>query len=339
LLHGLFGASVIGPAIVLLALAQFGAGIVSAFINWAVRTKSFGEIALNRLTQSAVLIAVQIGLGVVGFGAVGLVLGAVAGSIAGSTRLARVAWQRHAATFRQVSWSGMARVASRYRRFPIFSSGAALIANLGLRAPLLLLVALFGPVVGGQYALAERVCYLPVTLIAGAVGHQVFIADSARLAREDPNELRQRFYQTTLSLAVLAIVPAILVAVAAPLLAGPVFGDEWREAGVLVAILVPMFYAAFVFTSTGDVLYVVERQALHLVREILRLGFLCGSLVLAALLHLPAIAAVALLSASGCVLYVIYGMISWRAIATYRSHPHPYGEAPDPPPDPAAIAS
>ena len=181
-------------------------------------------------------------------------------------------------------------------------------------------------------------CYLPVTLIAGAVG-QVFIADSARLAREDTDELRRLFRQTTLSLALMAVVPAILVAVVAPFLAGPVFGEEWHEAGLLVALLVPMFYFAFVFTSTGDVLYVVERQGLHLIREVLRLGFLGGSLVVAAALHLPTLAAIGLLSVSGCVMYVLYGLISWRAIATYRSRHHPHGEAPGPPADAAPLAT
>jgi O-antigen/teichoic acid export membrane protein len=328
-LLGLFGAAVLGPYVVLLALAQFGSGVVSAFINWAVRTKSFGEIAVNRLTQSGTLVVAQVGLGLAGFGALGLVVGAVAGSLAGSTRLARTAWRTHAAVFRRVTWAGMALVANRYRRFPIFSSGSALLGQLGARAPLLLLVAYYGTGVGGQYALAERVLYLPMTLVAGAVG-QVFVADSARLAREDPTELRRLFRQTTLSLGLLAIGPAVIIAAAAPTLARFVFGEQWSEAGVLVALLVPMFYVAFVATSTGDVLYVVERQGLHLVREILRLGFLGGSLVVAAALHLPTIAAVGLLSAAGCVMYLLYGLISWRAIVTHRprgQHERPIGDA------------
>lgn len=316
-LLGLFGASALSPYIVLLALAQFGHGVASVFINWAVRTKNFGEIGVNRLTGSGALVAVQVGLGFVGFGALGLVLGAVAGNIAGSPRLAHAAWRTHAAAFRRVTWAGIATVANRYRRFPIFSSGSALLGNLGLRAPLLLLVAFYGTEAGGQYALAERVCYLPLTLIAGAVG-QVFMADGARLAREQPGELRRFFRKTTLSLALLAIGPAVIIAVAAPLLAGSVFGEKWTEAGLLIAILVPMFYVAFIFTSTGDVLYVVERQGLHLVREVLRLGFLGGSIALAAAMDLSTFAAVGLLSAAGCVMYLLYGLISWRAIVTHR---------------------
>ena len=88
-----------------------------------------------------------------------------------------------------------------------------------------------------------------------------------------------------------------------------------------MAILVPMFYFAFVLTSTGDILYVLERQRLHLIREILRLAGLGGSVLVAALLNLPPITTIAVLSVGGCVTYLLYGVISWRAIQEH--HPRP----------------
>jgi O-antigen/teichoic acid export membrane protein len=321
-LLALFGASVLAPYIALLALAQAATGFVSAFTNWAIRTKNFSEIAVNRLYQSGALVGVQIGLGVVGLGAPGLLLGAVAGSLAGSVRLAQAAWRTHAEAFRRVTWSGIRAAAIRYRRFPIFSSWAALLGQLGVRAPFLLLVAFYGTDVGGQYALAERLCYLPLTLVAASVG-QVFIAEGARLVREQPAELRRLFRRTTWNLARVAIGPAIMIAVAAPFLTGLVFGHRWAEAGLIVAVLVPMFYAQFVLTSTGDVLYVLERQGVHLVREIIRFSLLGASVLVAGLMHLPLFGAVAALSATGCLTYVLYGAISWRAIVTYRPHPQP----------------
>ena len=327
-LLGLLGAQALGPYVVLLVLAQFGSGVVSALVNWAVRTKAFSEIGINRLLQSGGLATTQVGLGILGFGAPGLVLGALAGSVAGSTRLARAAWRSGGSAFRRVSLPGVFAVARRYRRFPLVSSWSALLAALALRAPLLVLLLFYGTAVGGQYALAERVLYLPLTLVAGAVG-QVFIADGARLARDRPEELRRLFRRTTWSLAGVALVPALGIAVITPLLAGPVFGERWSEAGVYVAILVPMFYAAFVITATGDILYVVERQGLQLARELLRLAFLGGSVVIASGLHLAPVLAVGALSLGGCAMYVIYGLISWRALVTYRPGAgHQPGEAP-----------
>jgi len=151
--------------------------------------------------------------------------------------------------------------------------------------------------------------------VAGAVA-QVFMAESAQLAREEPEELRRLYRATTLSLARTAFLPAILLAVAAPILAGPVFGSAWQQAGIFVAILAPMYYLTFVATATGDVLSVLERQDLHLGRELLRFFLLASPIVVAARLGLSPTLAIVLLSASGCVMYGIYGLFSWHAIET-----------------------
>jgi O-antigen/teichoic acid export membrane protein len=321
-LLGFIGAPTLGPYVMLIPLGQLGGGAVAAFTFWAVRTKTFSDIAATRLTQSGALVSVQIGLGLGGYGAPGLLVGDVAGRISGSTRLARAAWRSHASSFRQVSRAGILIVARRYRRFPILSSPSALLSTSGLQAPLLLLVALYGPQVGGLYALADRLCSLPLTLVAGAVG-QVFIAEAARLAREQPEELRPLFGRTTRSLARTALAPAILLAVAAPVFAGPVFGSDWRQAGVFVAILSPMFYLTFVATATGDVLSVLERQDLHLARELVRFCLLGGPIILAAALGLPPLGAIVALSAAGCLNYSLYALFSRRAILTYNPHLQP----------------
>jgi O-antigen/teichoic acid export membrane protein len=307
------GAPALGPYVMLIPLGQLGGGAVGALTFWAVRTRRFADIAAMRLTQSAVLVAAQVGLGLLGAGPPGLLVGDVSGRIAGSNRLAVAGWRSHASSFRQVSRAGMVAVARRYRRFPILSSPSALLNTLANQAPLLLLVALYSAPVGGQYALADRLCSLPLTLIAGAVA-QVFVAESAQLAREQPEELRRLYRSTTLSLARTAFFPAVLLAVTAPFLAGLIFGSNWEQAGLYVAILAPMYYLTFVTTATGDVLSVLERQDLHLGRELLRFGFLASPIVVAAALGLPPVWAIVLLSVMGCVNYALYGVFSWRAI-------------------------
>jgi len=321
-LLAILGASALGPYVLLLSLGQLGGGTYAVLTLWAVRTKTFSEIAATRFTQGSALVAVQVGLGVVGFGAPGLLVGDVTGRISGSSRLARAAWRSHASSFRHVSRAGILVAARRYRRFPIFSSPSALLTTLGVQAPVILLVALYGTQVGGHYALADRIFSLPLQLVAGAVS-QVFVAESARLAREKPEELRRLFGGTTRSLARAGLVPAILLAVVAPILVGPVFGGDWRETGVFVAILTPMYYLTFVATATGDVLSVLERQDLHLGRELLRFCLLGGPILIASAAHLPPIGAIAVLSAAGSLNYGLYALFSWRAILTYNPHLQP----------------
>jgi lipopolysaccharide exporter len=307
------GAGVLAPYALLLAVGLFAGGVVGAMTAWAVRTKSYSHIAANRLAQSIGQAGTQIGLGILAFGPLGLLLGAVVGSIAGIGRLVMPAWRRHAAAFRQVSWSGIRATAVRYRRFPILSTPSNLLNAVALQTPQLLMVALFGAAAGGQFALAQRVIALPSTLIAGAVS-QAFLGEAADVARERPDELEPLFRRTTRSLAVAALVPLVLAIALAPPLFGFVFGERWVEAGLFVAVLAPMYYLQFVTNPTAPTLDILERQDLFLAREVARL-LLTGGIVAAAwALSFTALEAVAALSVAGCAAYTLNGLLSWYAI-------------------------
>jgi O-antigen/teichoic acid export membrane protein len=111
----------------------------------------------------------------------------------------------------------------------------------------------------------------------------------------------------------------------APWLFGAVFGADWTEAGWYIAILAPWSYLQVVAISTSSTLDVLERQDLHLVRELLRVGILVGSIAIAAALQLTAIQALILLSAGGCAMYGLYILMSWRAITERRGVIGPHG--------------
>jgi len=297
----------------LLPLGQIGGSFVAAMTYWAVRTKKYSAMATTQLTQSIATAAVQVGLGAAGLGVVGLLAGDVTGRFSGSMRLARVAWETSASAFRSVTRAGIVAVAKRYRRFPIFSTPASIVNTLGLQAPLLLIVALYGTDAGGKFALASRLCGLPVTLLAGAVG-QVYFAEGATTARERPNALRPLFLRTMRALARIAIVPFSLLAIVAPLLAGPVFGDQWSEVGLWVAILAPMYFIVLVANPIGATLDFLERQEIQFLLGIIRLSLLSGVIVAASVMHLAPVGAVALLSVAGSLTYSLFALGAWYAI-------------------------
>ncbi len=324
---GALGGAALGAALLLVSLGQLGGGAVSVLTNWAVRTKDFGTIAATRMLQSISMVVLQVGLGFLGFGATGLLVGAVAGRIAGSSRLARAAYTSHSAALRSVSRRGIAAAARRYHRFATLSTPSALLNTLGVQAPLLILVATYGPETGGYYALADRICSVPLTLVAGAVG-QVFLAETARDAHTDPHAIRGLFVRTTRTLVRMGVLPTVALAILAPLLAGIVLGRDWTQTGVYVAILAPMYLVTFAATATGDALYVLERLDLQLLREVVRLVLLGGAIPVAAAAGLSATGAIVVLSVAGCIAYVIYGAITWWAIlANERRGPRPAGRA------------
>lgn len=309
------GADRLAPYAPLIAVAQFAGGTVIALTAWAIRARRFTAIAGAQVVQSAGLMGGQISLGAIGAGPAGLVIGDVSARAISALSLSRAAWRERSLDVSGISRAGIGEAARRFRRFPILSTPSALLNTLGLQAPSLLVVGLYGAGVGGQLFLAQRIAAIPVTLLARSVG-QVYVSEAARLAREDPSLLRGLFLRTTRSLLRSGAIPAIGVAVTAPVLFGPVFGDAWRDAGWYTAFLTPVYYLTLATSPTGATLDVLERQDLHLVRELMRLFAVGGAVVLAAALNLPALGAMALLSVAGCVTYSLYGLISWWAIVS-----------------------
>jgi lipopolysaccharide exporter len=310
------GAEGLLPYAWIMLLGEFGGGVYLALNNLAIRHRHFRAIAQTRVTQSVATVATQIGLGLASASAGGLVAGDAIGRVAGSGRLGREAWRVSKDALQQISLSGMRAAASRYRSFAILSSPAALLNDIGLQAPLLLVVALYGATTGGLFALAQRLIQAPLWLITTAIA-QVFLAEAAVRAREDPASLRILFSRTLRRLAAIGAPIVIVLAIAAPLLVGVVFGSRWEQAGIYVAILAPFYLLQLATSPLGGTLDVLERQDLHLIREIVRVALITGAVVASSLLALSATQAIAVLSAAGSLAYVLYGLLSWRAI----SHP------------------
>ena len=297
----------------LLLVAQFGGGLYLALTSWAIRKKEFGTIAQTRVTQSLASVGTQIGVGVLAASPGGLIAGDAIGRTAGSGRLGRRSWRVSGAAIRKISLPGIRDVARRYRRFAILSTPAALLNVLGLEAPLLLVVALFGATTGGYLALSQRLIQAPLWLVTTAIS-QVFVAEAAIRVREDPRSLRPLFRRTLTRLLAIGAPIVIGLAVAAPFLVGPVFGAQWERAGLYVTILAPFYLLQLATSPLGGTLDVLERQDLHMLREVVRVVLIFGAVVVASALHLSDTAAIAVLSAAGTLAYVVYGLLSWYAI-------------------------
>jgi O-antigen/teichoic acid export membrane protein len=301
----------------LLPVGVVAGGLLAALGAWMLRIKAFQAVAQSRIIQSGAGTGLQIGLGLIGAGALGLLLGWVAGLAAAVARLAWVTWRSSAESIRGVTRPAVRAAASRYRRFPILSSPSTAINIIGLEAPLLWVVATYGLESGGQFALAQRIVALPVFVLAGAVG-QVYFAEAARLGREEPGRLLGFYRRATGTLLLVATGPFVLGMLTAPIVFPVLFGDAWAVAGLYAAILAPSYLLQFVAWPTGGTLDVLERQDLHLMREVGRVVLVGGAVVLSTAAQLSALQAVIALSVAGSISNLLYAYISWRALHLAR---------------------
>jgi O-antigen/teichoic acid export membrane protein len=317
------------PYVFLLPVGILGSGLYLILSAWAVRKKAYGRIARTRLTQSVGQSVVQILGGLLQVGPIGLVIGNVVGSTAGSVNLARLVWgadkEREDSVGDETSPASLLAVASRYRSFPLLSSWAVLLNAVGLRLPVLMLSALYGPQVAGWYFLSQRVVAIPSAIIGQAVSG-AYLTEAADIHRRlpPPQAIRRQYalLRKMVLMSALIGLPYLALALAGPWLFPFVFGREWYEAGRYAQPMAFMFFLQFVSSPTGSTVSVLERQDLHMLREITRVGLVAGSLVLAAHVQAEPLTAVIYLSAAGVISYVIYLLISVYAIYAHTRRNH-----------------
>ncbi|HEU4619246.1 MAG TPA: lipopolysaccharide biosynthesis protein [Gammaproteobacteria bacterium] len=238
-------AAPLGPYLWFVPIALFFTAAYQCVTYWGMRQRAFETVAKTRMVQGFGRTAAQLALGLLGAGPLGLMLGDAIGRGGGSGTLVHAALRAHSAAFRSLRFSGIARAARAYRRFALITSGSALLEAGATQLPAVFLTMAFTIEAAGWYSLAQQVILMPVGLIANSVA-QVYSSEAPRALREGPTQLRRVFLKSARGLALVALLPTIALAVAAPFAFSLVFGERWAEAGEFARVLAPMFFGLFV---------------------------------------------------------------------------------------------
>lgn len=237
----------------------FALGASRSLSTWLARAERYGSIGAARAVEGSSKAALQLSLCRMGSGGIGLVVADLAARFAAIAVMIHRGLALGLPKLRFVQRDTLSRLASRYRAFPLVGGPAVVLNAAGLQAPALLLTAYFDLSVAGVYALGQRVVAMPTALV-GQAASAVFVADGARLAREDPAALLRLFVSTTKKLALLIVIPMALLALAAPWLFTFVFGDAWTESGHYVRLLAVTFALQFVAVPLAQTLSILEKQ-------------------------------------------------------------------------------
>jgi O-antigen/teichoic acid export membrane protein len=300
-----------------LPIGFLGIGTYQSLNYWVMRRRAYIRILQTKWRQSLTMVLVQLSFGFLKGGALGLIFGEIVGRVGGTGYLLRKTWKAEKDVLQSVSLDGIKKVAVRYKRFPLLSSWSAILNSVGVQIPVLFLTAYHSPAVVGLYALSTRLLGIPLNLISGAVG-QVHMAESARLVTQSPELLLRIFWKTVRTMFMIAFPLVGVLALVAPWLFSFVFGVEWREAGIYLQILCPMFLFDLVANSVGETIGFLERQDLHAKREIARTFFMFLGATIASLFSFPPLMSLVCLSVAGTIGYVIHIGLSWWAIRKFR---------------------
>lgn len=305
----LFGTVIFEPLWWLLPVTVLCMGFYAIVSSWLVRKKLYGRLAARNATLGLAQAASSVLLGVAGVGPAGLLSGtgigraiALFGTAPGSGL-----WHRSALT-----WRRLKALAIRYRRFPLVATWSRAFNVLGLQLPPVLIVAIYGTVEAGLYALTLRVLAAPIGIVADAVS-QYFEGVFSERVRNRSAHLQSLIGSITLKLALVSSVPAVLVAVFAPDIFAFVFGAEWRQAGEFAQIVVWFYAIQLAVSPVTRALLVLEKQFQQLIWDISRAVFTTLAVVMPVALGGTLADALVWLTATQVLLYLVVFALCLRA--------------------------
>lgn len=240
--------------LLLSALGIYVTGIITILNFLCVSKQEYKVVARSKVVHSLVHIATQIVAS--SFGAFALAVGQVSGKVCAMLSMLPKAvflWNKPS----EASSPTLLTVAHKYRRFPIFSTWAALFNAVGENLPFLLLAVLFSPAVAGAFALTHRVLSLPITVISSLIGDIFYSQIKKNL---DDGTLSISFDNTYSVLSLLITMPCLMFVVVGPDLFAFVFGESWRLSGQYAQFMAVQIYSNFVASPLATIMSALEKE-------------------------------------------------------------------------------
>lgn len=285
----------------LIPLGITGIGFYQALSYWALRRKAYKELAQTKIAQGIGRAVAQLGAGLLGAGAPGLVFGEIVGRSAGFLRLGWGERDFLRALKREASCGQLLSVAHAFRSFALLAAPASLLNSAGLQVPTLLIASLYGPVVAGWYFAAQRIVALPVQMASRAVG-DTFIAEASELAKTDPRNLLNMFRKVSHGLLIIGAVPTAILILTSSWIVPWLLGPDWQTAGVFLQLLASPFLLALAYSPINFA--IIGRNDYSLVWASLRLLATVGAVVASYQADFSPVGCVAVLSAAMAVTYL-----------------------------------
>jgi O-antigen/teichoic acid export membrane protein len=305
------GSPGLAPLLWLLPAAALCWGLSAPIGSWSVRQGTFRVNAASRLVQATGQTGSQLALGAAGAGLAGLVAGYALGPFITLVYFLGLLPAGERAQVLRVRWRRLWPLARRHWRYPAYSAPAALLQSSTQLVPAVLLAALYGPAVAGWFGLGQRVMGLPVKLLARAAS-QAFLGEAPGLGGDAG--VRRLFLRSLVSFTAVGLVGMAPVLVLGPWLFAVTFGEAWREAGLMAALLVPQHLARFVVTPVSQTLNIYGRQELHLIASLVNGAAVALVFGLGWAAELGAMTVVLLYSFGTTLGYLLYLGFAWGVV-------------------------
>lgn len=239
-------------------------GIFNALNYYHTRKKEFKLIAKSNMFKTMIAAIIQIGLGILHAGVLGLISGRIFLYIIANLVLLKDMLNKNFISI--ISFSKMKVNFIRYLNFLKYSMGANLANTLSHNLINILISLFYSISTLGLYSIVNRVLNMPMVLIGRSFG-QVFY-QKATEEKNTTGSAEVIFKRTYKRLTLVSIIIGIILFFSIKDAFAIIFGEQWRIAGYYCQILLPLFLVRFIVSPISIINSIFEKQKISLLWQI-----------------------------------------------------------------------
>jgi O-antigen/teichoic acid export membrane protein len=251
--------------------------IMQTFKRWTMRERDFPRLSKVQVVQGLVASVCTVTLGFLHAGLPGLIVGSLASTLYGIWAYGRHCYPKFHALWPGLSLAGMAAAARRFYRYPLYTTWSTLLGTFSGMVPVFMLAKGFGNTYTGYFALTQRILYLPIVLVSGAIT-PVFYSRAKQAQLDGP--LARLTTRLVDSIAGINVFFSVFIGLFGEWLFVLVFGSQWHRAGQYAAALAPWVLCYFLVSPLEALPLIYDRQRTAFVFQAVLLFVRIGSLLI-----------------------------------------------------------
>ncbi len=233
-------------------------GFYQSLNNYANRLKKYKSIINYRISNSLVSSSVNIVMGEMKFGSIGLLTGSIVGNGISIIVFIKEMYNDIKIHAKNVSKSKMIEIAFTYREFPLVNSFQAISDMLQINGIIYFIIYFFNSFIVGSFSYALRILQSPMNLLGSAMA-QIFYQQASEI-RNNGESLKDIVRKTMIKSTLAGLPIFLTIILFGQQLFAFVFGETWREAGVYAQILSPMLLFDFIRSPVSQVSLIIGKQ-------------------------------------------------------------------------------
>ena len=255
------------------ALLPFGlllSGFSSSILFFLIRERQYTTIAKLKSFQVLFCVVVQLGLGILSFGVLGLTAGLIVSFIIPSIYFLYCRILKNFDVWQPTLNLNSLRIIKNYRSFPLYSAPEKLISDLSLNLPLIIIAVFYEPTLAGLIFLALKVASFPLNTIGNSAG-SIFTSRCTEFIRD--GEAKKKVSEIINSLLFFGLLPLSFSLYFAEELFAFILGNNWSDAGFYLCLLFPGIVYQTIFSPISHIFYASGENKKFLFLSILSLIF------------------------------------------------------------------